>query len=244
MLTTPQVFGFTMAGQESSSSTLIWALKYLTNHQSTQAKLRQALHAAHPKALTEKRLPSSEEIIHANIPFLDAAMNECLRLGTPIPFLARDAEVDTEILGVQIPKGTIIFTHSLWPSLISPTLDNIDPKSRFQTPQGSRTGEWADDDKVRFRPERWLVESLDTRTGTSTTTYNPNAGPFMAFGLGPRACYGRGMGLFEFRNSLTLLIWHFDFLEVLENLAGYEARDGLTRRPKFPFVKLRPVVYS
>lgn len=232
-----------MAGQESSSSTLIWALKYLTNHQSTQKKLREALHTAHRTAFAEKRLPTVKEIVHTQIPFLDAVMDECLRLGTPIPFLARDAEVDTEILGVRIPKGTTIFTHSLGPSLMSPTLDNIDPKTRFQTPQGSRTGEWADDDKARFRPERWLVESPDPQTGELVTTYNPNAGPFMAFGLGPRACFGRRMGLFEFRNSLTLLMWHFEFLEVPENLAGYEARDGLTRRPKLPFVKVRTVKY-
>ncbi|POS81164.1 cytochrome P450 [Diaporthe helianthi] len=242
VLITEQVFGFTMAGQESSSSTLIWALKYLTNHQDVQKKLRSVLHASHKQAFAEKREPSVSEITHTQIPYLDAVMNECLRLGTPIPFLARDAEVDTEILGVPIPKGTTIFAHTLGPSLMTATLD-IDPKLRYQTPQGSRTGEWEDEDKSKFRPERWLVESRDPKTGETTVAYDPNAGPLLAFGLGQRACFGRRMGLFEFRNSLTLLIWHFDFLPVPDALATYDARDGLTRRPKAPFVRTRRVVY-
>ena len=237
-----QVFGFTMAGQESSSSTLIWALKYLTNHQDVQKKLRSVLHASHKQAFAERREPSVSEITHTQIPYLDAVMNECLRLGTPIPFLARDAEVDTEILGTHIPKGTTIFAHTLGPSLMTPTLD-IDPKLRYQTPQGSRTGEWDDEDKPRFRPERWLVESSDPKTGETTMAYDPNAGPFLAFGIGQRACFGRRMGLFEFRNSLTLLIWHFEFMPVPEALASYDARDGLTRRPKAPYVRTRRVVY-
>lgn len=241
-----------MAGQESSSSTLIWALKYLTNHQSTQRKLRQALRAAHGAALAEGRLPTAGEIVRAQVPFLDAVMDECLRLGTPIPFLARDAEVDTEILGVRIPKGTTVFAHALGPGMAGPALAGIDPGLRFPTAQGARTGRWADDDDVaRFRPERWLVEAgRDPRTGeepaaaaAAAPAYDPNAGPFMAFGLGPRACFGRRMGLFEFRTSLTLLVWHFEFLEVPPSLAGYEARDGLTRRPKMPFIKPRCIKY-
>lgn len=35
------------------------------------------------------------------------------------------------------------------------------------------------------------------------------------------------MGLFAFRDSLTLLMWHFEFLEIPKNLAGY----GGSRRP-------------
>lgn len=238
-----EVFGFVMAGHESSSSTLIWALKYLTNHPELQKKLRDTLHKAHEVAFKEKRPPTVDEIIHTQIPFLDAVMDEVLRFGTPIPFLARDAELDTEILGVHIPKGTVVFTHTLGPSMMTPPVEGIDSKSRYPSSDGSRTGEWAADDMSKFRPERWLKETVNNETGEKEYVYDPNSGPFLAFGLGQRGCFGRRLGLFEFRNSLTMLIWHFEFLPVPAALSGYAARDGLTRRPKDAVVRLRRVVY-
>lgn len=238
-----EVFGFTMAGHESSSSTLIWALKYLTNNPEVQNKLRKSLHEAHRVAYGEKRAPAVAEIIHTQIPYLDAVMDEVLRLGTPIPFLARDAEKDTEILGFQIPKGTVVFAHSLGPSMMTPSVAGVNDKQRDPASEGFKTGEWNPEDIGQFRPERWLKETIDPSTGETVTSYDPNSGPFMAFGLGVRGCFGRRLGLFELRNSLTLLIWNFEFLPVPCALSGYSARDGLTRRPKDAFIRLGKVVY-
>ncbi|TIC91155.1 Cytochrome P450 2J6 [Colletotrichum higginsianum] len=234
-----EVFGFTMAGHESSSSTILWALKYITSSPEVQEKLRILLRRSHSAAFVEKRAPTVEEIIRARIPYLDAVMDEVLRLGSPIPFLARDAETDdAEILGVHIPKGTIVFAHTLGPSMTSPKID-IEDKLRHPASEGSKTGEWSPEDVAIFRPERWLTLNETTQE----EEYNPNAGPFLSFGLGQRGCFGRRLGLFEFRISLTLLLWHFEFLPVPEALSGLEARDALTRRPKHAVVKARKLSY-
>lgn len=245
-----EVFGFVMAGHESSSSTLVWALKYLTNNQNVQQKLRATLHAAHATARAENRLPTADEVIHTQIPYLDAVMDEVLRLCTPIPFLARDAEEDVEILGARIPKGTTVFTHSHGPSMLSPPVIDANDQRRYQYQphKGAKDTKapvswWATETMAEFRPERWLAEQRNPKTGEVETVYDPNAGPFLSFGLGQRGCFGRRLGLFEFRTSLTLLIWHFEFLAVPLDLAGYGAYDGLTRRPKNSYVRVRRVIY-
>ncbi|KAK1979262.1 cytochrome P450 [Colletotrichum cereale] len=233
-----EVFGFTMAGHESSSSTILWALKYMTSSPEVQEKLRLRLRESHSAAFFEKRAPTVEEIIRARIPYLDAVMDEVLRLGSPIPFLARDAETDSaEIFGVRIPKGTIVFAHTLGPSMTSPQI-GIDDKLRRPGSETSKTGEWSPEDMASFRPERWLALNETTRE----QEYNPNAGPFLSFGLGQRGCFGKRLGLFEFRIALTLLLWHFEFLPVPGALSGFEARDALTRRPKHAVVRARKIL--
>lgn len=107
-----ELFGFYLAGHETTSTTIHWAVKRLSFHQEVQAALRAALWEAHPRAFQERRLPTAEEMAHANIPYLNAFIEENHRLGTAIPVVIRRATRDAVVFGYTIPKGTDVFSTS------------------------------------------------------------------------------------------------------------------------------------
>ena len=101
-----ELFGFLIAGHETSSNTLLWGLKLLTMHQEVQDKLRSSLRG------DAGELPSVDEIVQSNIPYLDATIEEIHRLGGVASGNSRVALCDTQILGYHIPKGTDIIMVS------------------------------------------------------------------------------------------------------------------------------------
>ncbi|KZL83079.1 cytochrome p450 [Colletotrichum incanum] len=155
-----ELFGFVMAGHDTTSTTLCWGLKFLAECQRSQARLRQDLWAAHSKALAEKRAPTYEEISMTKIPYLDAVIEEMLRLSHTAPAIDRQCTQDTMILGHHIPAGTQVFLPNLGPSFTSPPL-KINENLRHETSQlaakekGARL--WPLEDMDVFWPERWLV---------------------------------------------------------------------------------------
>lgn len=67
------------------------------------------MHEYHSRAKRDGDQPTVEEIINPDQPYTDALIEECLRVAGVLPVMARDAMVDTEVLGYVIPKGTQIF---------------------------------------------------------------------------------------------------------------------------------------
>lgn len=96
-------------GHETSSTAIVWTLKLLARHQNIQDKFRAALHEYHSRAKRDGDQPTIEEIINPDQPYTDALIEEILRVAGVLPVMARDAMVDTEVLGYVIPKGTQIF---------------------------------------------------------------------------------------------------------------------------------------
>lgn len=104
-----ELFGFIMAGHETTASTLTWGLKLLTQHQEIQQKLREHLKSAFGGAEKGSGLPSPIEIGKAQAPYLDAVIEEILRASGTVAMNVRVAVQDTQLLGHVIPKGTDIF---------------------------------------------------------------------------------------------------------------------------------------
>lgn len=182
-----ELFGFFAAGHETTSTTICWAVKHLTRYQDVQLKLRVALRAAHKQAHDEGRLPSAAEIVKADVPYLDAFIEENHRLCTSIPTVIRIATRDTVILGHKIPKGTDVFMLMNGPSFQTPAFE-VDEALRSKTcqEQKDKFGIWEEADIGEFKPERWL-----TRDGGGEVRFNPRAGPALPFGLGLRGCFGK-----------------------------------------------------
>lgn len=103
------LFPLQKKGHETSSTAIVWTLKLLARHQNIQDKFRAALHEYHSRAKRDGDQPTVEEIINPDQPYTDALIEECLRVAGVLPVMARDAMVDTEVLGYVIPKGTQIF---------------------------------------------------------------------------------------------------------------------------------------
>lgn len=104
-----ELFGFIAAGNDTTSITLWWGLNYLTANQQVQRNLRSALRSRLEKAFNAGEVPSVQEIVKADIPYLDAFVQENNRLSNTPGANSRKPVVDTNILGYDIPKGTDVF---------------------------------------------------------------------------------------------------------------------------------------
>ena len=229
-----------MGGYDTTSITLTWWTKYIASHQDYQTRLRTELQSFHSLALSENRLPSVEEITNCHIPYLEAFVEETMRCSHIVPAVIRETVVDSPILGHMVPKGTHLWLFSSGPSFMRPAFD-ISEEIRSETSQQAkdRVGTWSDDDIFKFKPERWLKKHSDD--DGEREVFDHNAGPHMAFGHGPRSCFGRKLAYLETRIVVTLLVWKFEFLKAGGALDDLSPIDTFMVRPKRSYVKLREV---
>ncbi|KAK4948290.1 hypothetical protein LTR10_012824 [Elasticomyces elasticus] len=188
-----ELFGFLIAGHETTSTTVCWGLKFLTAYQDVQSKLRSALRAEFRRAVSEGSAPTAEEIARANIPYFDATIEEMLRCGLTAPANMRCATVDTEILGHRIPAGTNVFMMSNGPGFLTKPM-HIEEQKRSKSSQEStdKIGIWDVSDIGVFQPERWLKKDEK-----GATLFDSRSGPALPFGAGPRGCFGSFFILLE-----------------------------------------------
>lgn len=229
--------GFIVAGHDTTSTTLCWGLKYISDSPEIQQRLLESLRDAHPIALAENRLPSASEIVGANVPYLEAVVEEMLRLAHTAIIIDRQCHEDTIVLGHRIPKGTHVIIPNKGPSFTAPAHD-IDEGLRSPSSQAAAQEHgvraWIDRDVDTFMPERWLEVNE-----SGEATYNATAGPTLPFGLGLRGCFGRKLAYLELRLLTTLLVWTFEFQRCPKHLSGYDDIEGLTRKPVQCFVQLK-----
>ncbi|OHW89896.1 cytochrome p450 monooxygenase [Colletotrichum incanum] len=229
-----ELLGYLVAGHDTTSSATQWGIKFLTRCQPVQTRLRADLRAAFPSA---DRPPSVTEIIKAQIPYLDAVIEEILRCCKTLPIMTREARVDTQILGAMIPKGTVVMFLAHGPGVLRPAVP-VDETKRTENGRSAkkRIGTWDSEEVEEFQPERWLKKDAE-----GAKVFDSNAGPFMTFGHGPRACFGRRLAYLEMRIVLFLVVWNFEIQELSSELSSWASLDGLTTIPKSCYVKLRKV---
>lgn len=237
-----------ITGHDTSSTTLLWGLKCLSDNQASQTHLRSNLRTSFLATDTENRNPSVREIISTSIPYLDATIEEILRHAGTIPCIDRQATADTEILGHFVPKGTTMYILSSGPSIKTPAFE-VDENLRSKTCQdakqaGRHRSGWDPQDIGLFKPERWLVSghtNLTKNTAekqTGKAEFNMEAGPQLAFSLGTRSCYGRRLAYIELRIFIVLLVWNFELLPCPEQLSQYSCKIGITNKPRQCFIRL------
>ncbi|KFA73887.1 hypothetical protein S40288_00895 [Stachybotrys chartarum IBT 40288] len=233
-----EVAGFVVAGHDTTSTTLLWALKFLTDNSQAQTKLREALHKAHQAASQENRMPNVEEIVKTSIPYLDAFNEEVLRCSCTIPSTSRQCSQDTTVLGHVVPKGTTMLILNAGPCITHPghsISESIRSKSCQAAAKERGVREWDPRGIDQFDPERWLVSEGEH------TSFDSTAGPTLAFGVGLRGCYGRKLAYLEMRIIMTLFVWNFEFMQCPEELSSYDPVEELTRKPKMCYIRLKPL---
>ncbi|KAI1854401.1 hypothetical protein JX265_012435 [Neoarthrinium moseri] len=116
-----------------------------------------------------------------NLPYLDATLNEALRLFSPAP--ANQQRIvpkgGATIDGHYLPEGTTVAVAP-WAAVRSPL--------HFSDPE-------------KFDPERWLGHKRYAHDKFHAS---------QPFSLGPRGCIGKNLSWFEMRLILTHLLWNFD----------------------------------
>ncbi|GGY27518.1 cytochrome P450 [Pseudoduganella albidiflava] len=119
-----------LAGEDTTSSALAWLIWLLWQNppalERAQAEVRQ-----HARELTVENI--------AALDYLDACALEAMRLKPPAPFLPLQAMRDTTVLGVHLPKDTLLWCVMRHDSV----------------------GDKAFPDPLRFDPERWLAGTVD-----------------------------------------------------------------------------------
>jgi cytochrome P450 len=228
-----EIAGQFIAGLHTTSTTLAWTFIYLTRFPHIQCKLRDAIHLAYSDAHDQRRAPTLAELTKTRVPYLEAVLEEALRLHATS--IARQATRDTELLGYHIPKGTNVVLIANGPGFHAPPFD-IDSKLRSATATKSRG--WSEMNELNvFNPERWLVPKEGG--GPEEIDFDANAVPQIAFGMGPRGCWGRRMAYLELRLVVSLTVWSFDFLEVPAALSDSKASYGIVHRADQCYLRMR-----
>lgn len=115
----------------------IFLAYYLISNPSVYLKLRHELEAIFPSFTLDTQLPDTQL---SRLPYLDAAITESIRLGSPFVGFPRTVPKGGSIIdGVFVPEGTIVGV---------PTHAQAIAKENF----------WPE--PLEFRPERWMPGGL------------------------------------------------------------------------------------
>ncbi|TFY61456.1 hypothetical protein EVG20_g7054 [Dentipellis fragilis] len=195
-----------VAGYETTSISMTWALIELARHQDKQSKLREEL-------LSEFGAgdPTWDQLTHG-LPYLDAVVHEILRTHAPVPHGVRVA-VEDDVIPLSAPRA-----HRL---------------GRAHGAASSSRRAWK---SREFKPERWLaVEGEGGAAGVDGVPAHEVSGyrHLLTFIDGPRICLGRGFAVAEFKAVLSVLIRNYIFELPDGRQTEIDVHVSLLPRPKF-----------
>ncbi|KAF8173882.1 cytochrome P450 [Mycena galopus ATCC 62051] len=203
-----------LAGYETTSISLTWALIELAKKPGKQAKLREEI------ALFSATDPTWDQLA-SSLPYLDSVVLETLRLHPPLAETTRQAIADDIVpIGEPITTASGEVVDSI--PIVKDTIVMVSIRCMNQSEQF-----WGENAK-EFDPERWLT------LGDNPLKAKEIAGHkhLLTFLDGPRTCLGKGFALAEFKAVLSVLIRNFTF----EFPDGFETEivthQGLLPRPK------------
>ncbi|KAG2151477.1 cytochrome P450 [Suillus clintonianus] len=186
-----------LAGYETTSISLTWALIHLSQHPDIQTRLREEL-------LAFGADPTYDQL-KANLPYLDAVVHEILRLHPAVPEFVRLASADDVIpLSEPVRTASGKMTDSI--SVAKGTFINISA-----TAINRSVAVWGPDAK-EFKPERWLAEEGISGKAKDVQGHRH----LLTFIDGPRTCLGKDFAVAEFKTVLLILVKNYVF----------EMRDG------------------
>ncbi len=195
-----------LAGEDTTANTLAWMIWLLSRNPEALAQARAEVHAT----LGADALPERYEQLSA-LPFVEACVNETMRLKPVAPLIVAQAVRDSVVAGIAVPRGELVMC------LMRPAaLDE-----RHFAAAGA------------FDPARWLAEPGRLKSAASAKRVA------MPFGAGPRLCPGRYLAMHEMKMVIAMLLRGFEIAEV--RAPGDEPREhlALTMSPVGLRLKLR-----
>ncbi|XP_023736082.1 7-ethoxycoumarin O-deethylase [Lactuca sativa] len=125
-----------VAGTDTTSSTLEWAMTEVLRNPHTMEKAKLELE----QCIGKGKLVEENDL--SRLPYLSSIMKETLRIHPPIPFLVpRKVDNELKINGYTIPKGTQVLVNA-WAI-------------------GRDQSIW--EDALEFKPERFMTSDIDVR---------------------------------------------------------------------------------
>jgi cytochrome P450 len=162
-----------LAGEDTTANSIAWLIYLLKRHPEALRLVTGEIRRVAPDSAA-----LSLEQMDALV-YLDACINEAMRLKPVAPFMPLEAVSDTVVGDVQVPRGTVV-----WTVLRHDTVD----AAHFTDP-------------LAFKPERWLA-SADSADALDKRASIP-------FGSGPRTCPGRYLALLEIKTAMAMLLGQF-----------------------------------
>jgi len=204
-----QVPTFLVAGHETTSTAITWALYALTQNQAAQTKLRNEVLSVFTSN------PTMDEL--NGLPYLDWVIRETLRVHAPVPATMRVAMKDN-VLPLSTPyvdtKGV---THNVIRvckgDMISIPILAL-----------NRSRELWGEDAMEFKPERW--ESVPEAASRIPGMW----GNMLTFLGGARACIGYRFALLEMKVLLFTLVRAFEF-ELAVPAKDITRKTGMVQKP-------------
>lgn len=176
------------AGRDSTASTLTWLLHEMSRHPEHWRRLRAEVLAVVGPEGTKPTFQDLKKMV-----FVQACINETLRLYPLVPFNIREALVDTTLPRgggpdgmdpIRVPKKTAISFSPLYLQRNMATYSYVLAKDPS----------WPD--PMVFDPSRWA-------------TWTPKAWTHLPFNGGPRLCLGQRFAMTEMAYSVSRLAQRF-----------------------------------
>lgn len=183
-----------LAGEDTTANSLAWCLWLLSRN----AKARERIASEIRGVLGSARGIERHEQL-AGFPYLDACIQESMRMKPVVPILVQQAARDSVVAGVRLPAGALVMCMMRTPAMDA---------RNFPEP-------------LAFLPERWLGDDAAASGARSPKRVS------MPFGAGPRICPGRYLALAEMKMVLAMVFGEFDLREV-RSTAGAEVPERLT----------------
>ncbi len=101
------VFSMLLAGEDTTSNTISWAMYYLSQYPEVKQKIQEEAH----KVLQNEKFPSTSEQLEA-LKYTEAVSLEALRIQPTTPILIMEPNEDVIIQNLNIPKDTTIILQN------------------------------------------------------------------------------------------------------------------------------------
>jgi len=124
-----------LAGEDTTANTLAWMIYLLSRHPAALARAREEVRGI----LQDRRLLENYEDI-PRLPFIDACINETMRLKPVAPILMLEVARDTTVGALEVPRGTLLMC-----------LMRVGATDEQRFPEAQA-----------FSPERWLSMSSNS----------------------------------------------------------------------------------
>ncbi|EMR70851.1 putative cytochrome p450 monooxygenase protein [Eutypa lata UCREL1] len=166
-----------LAGSETSAVAQTAAVYHILTHQDIHEKLEQEVRSTFGN-IEDINL---QDVLN-KLPYLDAVVQETLRIHTPVPNGFSRWVPDKNgmmICGKHVPQGTVVTINHYCSNTSA---------SNFRDP-------------MKFTPDRWMGDA---------TYADDRRDVVQPFSVGPRNCPGKQFALYNIKLTLAHLLWRFN----------------------------------
>ena len=201
-----------LAGEDTTANTLAWMLYLLSRNPDVMQRLQQEVRAAAATAGEAGAAHMFTQDQTGRMDYLEACVNETMRLKPVGPINLMQALRDTHVTDVHVPADTMVWC-----------VMRHDTQQEQYFPNAQE-----------FDPRRWLGEAPNMPQASSAKRVS------MPFGAGPRICPGRYLAMLEMKMAMATLLNSFD-IESISTEDDVEPREYLsfTMTPRGLRMRLR-----